>query len=355
MTIFVVGGGTGGHLFPAIALGKELARLGSEVALITDTRCKGYIGPQLGLETHILSLGSMKYSFFAKALMAIKLVFASLQSIILLRRRKASIVVGFGGYTAFPPLIAAKLLGIPIMLHEQNCFFGKVNKLFAKSAKVIALNFAETSNVSEDLRDKIIIVGNPVRPEIKLAYKKRTFLKDGIKILVIGGSQGAKVFADIVPRAIAILKSIKPELKISITQQASSIDHEKLRAAYSTALEIPCELEEFFHDMPRKYSESDLVICRSGASTIAELIHLGQPAILIPYPFAAEDHQFFNANVLASKSAAWCFRQKDLTPEILSDKIIEIANTPETLEKMSERLLSLRMESEKILADTVLK
>ena len=350
----MVGGGTGGHLFPAIALGEELSRLRYKVCLVTDTRCKGYLGPDMELQTYILSLGSLRSGIFAKILILFRIVAAIIQSLRIVHKDKASIVIGFGGYTAFPTLFAARLLKIPIMLHEQNCFFGKVNSLFAKSAVCVALNFAETSNIPTGCQDKVIIAGNPVRSDIRRIDAKRNFSTDGIKVLVIGGSQGAKVFSNLVPEAIKILKYKDSKIKISVTQQASIADQGKIREIYDD-VGIDYELKEFFHDMPMRYLASDLAICRAGASTIAELIHLGQPAILIPFPFAAEDHQFFNASVLVSKSAAWCFRQQELTPEILADQIIEIANTPGSLDKVSRKLLSLSVLSEKILADTVVQ
>jgi UDP-N-acetylglucosamine--N-acetylmuramyl-(pentapeptide) pyrophosphoryl-undecaprenol N-acetylglucosamine transferase len=355
MTIFVVGGGTGGHLFPAIALGEELTRLKQRVFLITDTRCKGYIGPNFNLQTYVLSLGYMRSGLISKMLMTFRIFMATIRSIFILRKNQASLVVGFGGYPAFPTLLAAKILCIPIMLHEQNCFFGKVNNFFAKTAVSIALNFAETRNVPDGCAHKIIVSGNPVRPEMHIAEVLRSFVSDNaLKILVIGGSQGAKVFSSLVPEAMVYLKRKKPELQISITQQATTSEHVKLSDTY-TNNGIAYELQEFFHDMPRRYLGSDLVICRSGASTISELIHLGQPAILIPFPFAAEDHQFFNASALVNKSAAWCFRQYDLTPEILADKIIEIISNPNNLSAVSKNLLNLRVESERILADTVMR
>lgn len=352
--VFLVGGGTGGHLFPALALGQELAKRNYSISLITDSRCEKYLPKNLELDTHILSLGSLKSSFGSKIFMSIKMFFALMQSIFLFTKHKPSLVVGFGGYTAFPSLLAAKFCNIPIMIHEQNCFLGKVNKIFAACAKKIALNFPDTQSVSKGLDDKIVITGNPVRQEILnnvVEYKDRK--KDAIfNILVIGGSQSAKVFSSIIPAAIAVIKDKCPKLKLSIVQQASRDDAENLGSIYSRFCK-KFEVAEFFADMPKRYNDSDIVICRSGASTIAELIALGKPAIMIPFPMAADNHQFYNAKFLADRNAGWCFEQKNITPEILAGKIIEIANDNVMLKNISQNLSGLRRNSSCILADTV--
>jgi len=355
MKVFVVGGGTGGHLFPAIALGEELLNRGYDVHLVTDTRCKNYLPSEGGrLKTHIFHLGFMRRGVVSKILLSARMIMAISRSIALLICYRPQVVVGFGGYTAFPMMLASRLLHIPIILHEQNCFLGKVNDMFARNAAKIALNFAETVNLPTSLEKKVIVTGNPVRGELRRGGrpKTKTFSKNTINILVTGGSQSALVFSELVPEAIKIIHAKDPKLKISITQQAAAETCEHLRAVYKTVTN-KIDVEPFFHDMRERYLDSDLVICRSGASTIAELIYLGKPAIMIPYPSAAEDHQTFNAKALEAKGGGWMMPQAGLTSEILADKILHIAKNPRQLSVASEHLINLYMPSEQILADVV--
>ena len=352
MKIYVVGGGTGGHLFPAIALGEELKARSYDAELITDTRCLGYLPKDLKLKTHILALGSIKSGLVAKLLMCFKMLFVTAKMISVFILHRPALVIGFGGYTAFPALLAAKVLYIPIMLHEGNCFFGKVNKLFATYAKKIALNFAETTNIPANLKAKIIISGNPVRKEIAQIKVKRDFTGKTFRILVTGGSQGAKFFSSIVPESLRIIHQWKPEIKIDLVQQATVDQHNNLQATYAKTCH-KFELAEFFKDMPQRYLNSDLVICRAGSSTIAELIYLGQPAILIPFPFAAENHQFYNAKALTDKNAAWYFEQSSMSSADLAALILTLAADRSLLQDASKKLRELYIESSSILADTV--
>lgn len=351
-TIFVVGGGTGGHLFPAIALGEELMDRGYKVHLVTDKRCEKYIDSNIILTVHILSLGHMYSGIIAKLGMLYRLIFGSLQSVRLIIKYKPSLVIGFGGYTAFPTLLASKLLRIPIIIHEQNCFLGKVNKFFFAAASKVALNFAETTNLPNGDSSKIIVAGNPVRKSIRIMNPLRQFNASPFHILVIGGSQGAKIFSSILPDALKIVRNKLPDTTLSITQQASVDDSVRLKELYAS-LGIDATIGQFFHDMPSQYLKSHLAICRAGASTIAELIYLGQPSILIPFPFAAEDHQDFNAKVLASKNAAFAFNQHNVTSEDIAHQIIYLINDREKLSEMSKTLCELKKDSTAILSDAI--
>lgn len=352
MKIYVIGGGTGGHLFPAIALGEELKARSYDAELITDSRCLGYLPKDLKLKTHILALGSMKSGLLAKFFMCFKMIFATAKMISIFIVHRPALVVGFGGYTSFPALLAARVLYIPIMLHEGNCFLGKVNKLFAAYAKKIALNFAETTNMPTNLKAKIIISGNPVRKEIEQIKVKRDFTSKTFKILITGGSQGAKIFSSIVPEALKIIHQQKPELKIDLVQQAGSEYYDNLKTIYKKTCH-KFELAEFFKDIHKRYLNSDLVICRAGASTIAELIYLGQPAILIPFPFAAENHQFYNAKALVDKNASWYFEQASMSAADLAALILTLEADRSLLQEASNKLRELYIKSSSILADTV--
>lgn len=351
-TIFVVGGGTGGHLFPAIALGETLSDKGYNVHLVTDKRCEKYIDSNIKLNTHILSLGHMRSGVLAKLSMICRLIYGTFKSLFLIMRHKPSLVIGFGGYTVFPTLLAAKLLCIKIILHEQNCFLGKVNKFFFASASKVALNFAETTNLPNIGQDKIIVSGNPVRKSIRMINPIRSFNDEPFHILVIGGSQGAKIFSSIVPEALRIIKRKLPDIQISITQQANSDDSLELKKIYDS-LGVNSVIEQFFYDIPNQYLKSHLAICRAGASTIAELIYLGQPSILIPFPFAAEDHQTFNAKVLVSKGAAISFNQSHIKAEDIANQIIDLITHREKLAKISSSIIDLRKDSTAILSNAI--
>lgn len=353
--IFLIGGGTGGHLFPALALSEELKLRNYIVHLITDTRCEKYLPKNIEFPTHILALGSLRPTIVSKAFMAFKMSIALLKSIFLFLIYRPSLVIGFGGYTSFPSLLAARLLKIPIMLHEQNCFLGKVNRFFAKSANKIALNFEDTKAIPSYVSSKIVVTGNPVRKEISNRKIKKKKGNGYFNILVVGGSQSANIFSSLIPDAISIITSSEKKIKIFIVQQALKKDWEYLENAYNSNLCVKFEIAEFFDNMPDRYNESDIVICRSGASTIAELISLGKPAIMIPFPAASDNHQFYNAKFLENKNASWCFEQKNVTPEILAKKIIALYSNKNLLEEASKNLSQLKLDSSCILADTVEK
>lgn len=351
--IFIVGGGTGGHLFPAIATAEELKNRGFDPLLITDTRCQKYLGDDLSIDYKILNIGSLGNNIYTKLFTLIRMVLAIYYSIFLILWKRPVAIIGFGSYISAPTLAAAKILHIPIILHEQNCFLGKVNKFFAKYAEIVALHFAETKNIPEAVKNEVVVVGNPVRTKFA-DIKKRAFKDEGINIVVIGGSQGASYFTEIIPEAIKILRQNNPDLPINLTQQVAEQEIDQLQDMYDKQ-KIKAVLQPFFHNIAEIYKKSDIVICRSGASTIAELIMLGQPAILVPFPHAAEDHQYFNAQVLASKTGCLSYRQEELSVEKLATDLTYFATNKSQLLKISNRLFGLKKDSASIFADTILR
>ena len=352
--IVVAAGGTGGHLFPSIATGEELINRGYEVHLITDLRCQKYLTKDLKLIPHIVNLKNYHNSTFAKIRFYITLLTATFQSIKLLYLIKPSAIIGFGGYPSFPPLLASVFLRIPIIIHEQNCFMGKVNKFFLKFAKKIALSYRETKNRSTIDAKKILITGNIIRANIKNMKIRDNFSNDIFRIFIFGGSQGAKIFSSLIPESIKLLVQLYPEVKLHITEQVSKEDHAKIDNIYSE-LKIPHQLSEFFHDMPRQYANQELVIARAGASTISELTYIGLPAIFIPLPSAADNHQFYNAKVLEDSGAGWCFEQNKLSAIKLAEKILLLIKNREILKQTSRNLLKRKSDGSKILADEVEK
>jgi UDP-N-acetylglucosamine--N-acetylmuramyl-(pentapeptide) pyrophosphoryl-undecaprenol N-acetylglucosamine transferase len=350
--VFLVGGGTGGHLFPAISIAQELEGRGFATCLVTDVRCQRYLPTDLKIQTIVLNLASMGSGLLQK----IKALFSiAISTIVMLKvfwAERPSLLVAFGGYPSLPVLIAAMVFRTPIVLHEQNCFMGKVNKLFCSRAKLIALNFAKTFNLPENSQDKTVVVGNPVREQIKLCNLIKDFAQVPFTILIVGGSQGAVVFDELVPSAIKILRtSISTPIKI--VQQSAKKNHERIAQIYKE-LGIDYELSDFFKNMPELYGQSSLAICRSGASTIAELIYLGLPSILVPLPTSAANHQFYNAKALLEQGAAIYFIQKYLTPQILADEIKRFVLNTDALQDMRNNLLGMRVDSAKIFTDHII-
>jgi UDP-N-acetylglucosamine--N-acetylmuramyl-(pentapeptide) pyrophosphoryl-undecaprenol N-acetylglucosamine transferase len=241
------------------------------------------------------------------------------------------------------------------MLHEQNSFLGKANLFFAAKAKLIALTFQETTNIPDHCLNKLVVTGNPVRKEIKSLVVSRDFKRiEKFNILIIGGSQGAKFFSTLIPNAIRFLIKLAPHLQLHIIQQAHKADWIRLKRAYKR-LGVEFELAEFFYDMPKRYQESHLAICRAGASTLSEFINVELPAIYLPLPSAANNHQVLNAQFIERNKAGWYFEQSTVTPQILADKIFELATKPQFLVNAASNLKKLQKDTEIILADTVEK
>ena len=353
-TIILAAGGTGGHFFPAIALAEELEKAGHDIHLFTDRRCEKYITKDLPVISHVANLHIKMSGLFNKIKSVYQLLSACAKAIILFLKLKPSIVIGFGGYPSFPALLAARFLKIPIIIHEQNCFLGKSNRLFAKNAQHIALSYKETNNIAKELEDKIIHIGDIIRKSIRDLPQKASFDSKIFNLFIVGGSQGALIFSDLIPKTIEKLKQLQPNLQIKITQQISQAHKTEIAKKYSD-LGIKCELESFFHNINDVYKKTDLVIARSGASTIAELTTIGLPAIFIPLPSAMEDHQTLNATALVNQNASWCYDQKDITPEILANKLLDLIKNRELIKQASENLLKRKSNGAKSLADTVLK
>jgi UDP-N-acetylglucosamine--N-acetylmuramyl-(pentapeptide) pyrophosphoryl-undecaprenol N-acetylglucosamine transferase len=250
----------------------------------------------------------------------------------LLSRIRPAVVIGFGGYPTVPTVLAAAQGGVPIVLHEQNAVMGRANRSLAPRAGRLALTFAETREVRDADRARVTVTGNPVRPAVR-ALATRDFAPptppEPFRLLVVGGSQGARVLADIVPAAF---ESLPPGLRagIAVTQQARAEDVERVRQAYA-ALAVPAEVAPFFDDLPRRLGQAHLAICRAGASTVAELGVAGVPAILVPLPIAADDHQTVNARLLEAAGAAWVMPQPDFQPPALARRLFNLIRDGEAL------------------------
>lgn len=352
--VFVVGGGTGGHFFSAVALGQELKARGYVVHLITDSRCQKYI-MDLGdeFEIHVIKMSSIPSNKIYKAWAYIKVLTTSISGIMLVKKHKPNVIVAFGGYTITPVIIGAILLKVPFILHEQNSHFGKANRFFASCAKFITTAYTDVIKLHHKYKDKVIITGNPIR-KVMRSVKERTFDTKYFRILVLGGSQGASIFTRLVPSAVALILQQYEKNFIEVVHQTITSDIAALESAYNQ-LGVKHEVKDFFHDIIDRYQQSHLVISRAGASTISEITSLCQPAILIPYPYAADNHQLSNARVLAAQNASWYITQDVITPSLLAQRIIEIIKSPEMLLSVALNLREMQVNSERVLADVVEK
>lgn len=349
--IVVIGGGTGGHLFPAIALAEELLLRNYKMYLITDTKCVSFLNLKYNFQIYTIKFFLGKEGFINK-IFSIPLILLSFTKVLkLFLQVKPSLVICFGSYFSIPAIIVAIILRIPIVLHEQNCVLGRTNKFFLRFVKKIALSYDNTKSICNISEKKIVFTGGIVRKNINFLPKINND-NNSFKILVLGGSQGAKVFNTLIPFAIKEIKRLNPKINIEITQQVSIKDQLKVIDFYSK-LGVKANLSAFFYDIQDLYCRHDLIISRAGASTISELINAGIAAILIPYPYAIDNHQFLNAKILADMQASWCFNQDQITPLILANKIITLMENPSLLKDASKNILQLKKDGVKILSDLV--
>lgn len=329
--IVLAAGGTGGHVFPAEALAESLLARGYRLALVTDSRGAAYGGVLGTVETHRLPLSRMSGGIAARVRSVVSIGASVFRARALLRRLAPSAVIGFGGYPSLPTVLAATRLGIPSAIHEQNAVLGRANRLLARRVSAIATSFPEVKFLGAELRERTTVTGNPVRPAIRAirgcAYTVPA--NDKFRILVVGGSQGASIFSKVVPAALAILA---PPLRarIDIAQQARAEDLETARAAYA-ALGMSADLQPFFNDVPARLQAAHLVICRSGASTVAELAVAGRPAIMVPYPHATDDHQTANAKALAALGGGWVTLNPEFNAMSLAERLSALLADPAPL------------------------
>ena len=325
LNFVLAAGGTGGHLFPAEALARELVRQGGRVHLATDRRADAFAEKVPGVTVCQVRAGRFGGGPLHLAYGVAEMALGILQARRLLRRLAPDVVVGFGGYASVPTMLAATQLGLPTIIHEQNAVLGRANRLLASRVARIATGFAETTGLRPADRSRAVHTGNPVRPAI-LAVAATSYVPPepgrAIELLILGGSQGARIFADIVPPALADLPAeLRSVLRVS--QQARSEDRERVIGDLKAAA-ISAEIESFFNDVPARLARAHLVICRSGASTTAELAAVGRPALLVPYPHAMDDHQAANARAFAEAGAGWVMPQSALTPPLLAERLSEL-------------------------------
>ena len=348
-------GGTGGHMIPAHALAEELMLRGHRVALVTDDRGARIPGLFEKAQVHVLPAGRLSGGPIGWLKAARAIMTGRAMALRLYETFQPAAVVGFGGYPAFPALLAARRDRIPALIHEQNAVLGRVNRLVAARVDAIATSYPHVERLPAAAADRVHFVGNPVRDEI-VALREQPFpplTEDGIfRLLVTGGSQGASIFSTVVPDALALL----PEhfrRRLQVTQQCRSEDIEQVRARYA-AIGIPADLATYLPDMPERLAWSHLVIGRAGASTIAELTAAGRPAILVPLPSATDDHQTANAREMAKAGGARMIAQASFAPVELAKQMQKLALDPVALANAAARAKAVgKPDAAKALADLV--
>lgn len=353
--VLVAAGGTGGHLFPAQALSEELQRRGLAVELATDERAFKYGDAFPARRIHTIAAATPTGGgLIAKARAVLTLAQGTFAARALIKATKPYCVVGFGGYPTVPPALAASMLGVPTIVHEQNAVMGRANRFLASRVSRIATGFPDMVSANAAIAAKIIHTGNPVRPAVlEAAQAPYPEIASGrLRILVTGGSQGARVMSDVVPQAIAALA---PELRrrLDIVQQARGEDEKRVRDVYRE-LNMQTEVAPFFADLPARMAWAHLVIARAGASTVSELAVIGRPAILVPFPFALDQDQAANAAHLARTGAVEAVRQSDFTVEWLAAALARIAGRMEGLTARAEAAKSAGVpDAARRLADVV--
>jgi UDP-N-acetylglucosamine--N-acetylmuramyl-(pentapeptide) pyrophosphoryl-undecaprenol N-acetylglucosamine transferase len=352
--ILLAAGGTGGHLFPAEALAHELRARDYSVHLVTDSRAERFAGSFPADEIHVVpsaTFASKNPIAMAKALLRLWKGLRAARR--LMTRLKPLAVVGFGGYPTVPPLLASSGLGIPSMVHEQNAVMGRANKALAARVAAIAGGFLPEGEGPHAA--KIVTTGNPVRPAV-LAAAQKPYLpsvgNDPFRLVVFGGSQGAKFFSGAIPTALALL----PEdlrARIVLTQQARPEDRSQVDQCMGK-LRMTADVSPFFGDMAERIGAAHLVISRSGASTVSEMSVIGRPSILVPYPYALDHDQAANAAALVKAGGAEVVPQSELSPEKLSGLIADAMREPERMAKMAEAARRAgRPDAAVLLADLV--
>jgi UDP-N-acetylglucosamine--N-acetylmuramyl-(pentapeptide) pyrophosphoryl-undecaprenol N-acetylglucosamine transferase len=356
--ILLAAGGTGGHLFPAEALGVELIRRGLRVRLATDSRALRYSGLFTRDMIDVVPSETLRgRTPWALAYTGIMLGAGIAVSLNLMRRLKPRAVVGFGGYPTLPPLLAAKLFGVPGIIHDANAVLGRANRFLSGRVSAIATSLPGVLDRDPQLSAKTTTVGTPMRPAILAAAAVKFVPPEPngpLRLLVVGGSQGARVMSDIVPSAV---ERLEPALwsRLVLTQQVREEDMARVRAVYDR-LKINAELAPFFSDLPARLASSQLVVSRSGAGTVAELAAIGRPSILVPLPGSIDQDQFANAGVLAQAGGAFRIPQPEFTPDRLAAEISALAAEPARLTAMAAAARTVgRLDAAERLADLVVK
>ncbi|NCW08229.1 MAG: undecaprenyldiphospho-muramoylpentapeptide beta-N-acetylglucosaminyltransferase [Gammaproteobacteria bacterium] len=347
--ICIMAGGTGGHIFPGLAVAEELIKRGETVHWIGSKHgLEGRLVPEKGIPMHYLAVRGLRGKHGLQRITGpIRLGVSVIQALILMLRLKPSVCVGFGGYPAGPGGIAARMMKIPVVIHEQNAVAGMTNKYLAKFATKVLTAFPDVIEGAE-------CVGNPIRPEIDSVGRQR--IADGhqpsdtTRVLVIGGSQGAKSLNEQLPEK---LKTVASQFGIEVTHQTGVSGKDQVDEQYQ-ALDLDATVVAFISRMDEAYREADIVVCRAGALTVSELASAAMPSVLIPFPYAVDDHKTKNGQQLQNAGAAVVVQEKDL--DIFVAKLSDILRAPENLTQMARAARSVaKPEATQHVADRVME
>ena len=340
--VYLAAGGTGGHIFPALAVAETLQTRGYSPHLFTDRRGAKLLGGASSLPAtlHVIAAASpFQHGVIKRTLAVTKLAAGAVTSLYHFLVRRPALIIGFGGYPSFAPLVAGRLLGIPILLHEQNAFLGRANHMLAKFANALALSWPQTKNLPAMRITEV--TGIPVRQAFFDAAQTpyRLAATAPVNLAVLGGSQGASILASLVPDAIAMLEPPMRQ-RLRVNQQARPEQIDALQHRY-TDLGVIADIQSFYTDMPSLLGQSHLVICRAGASSVAELAAIGRPSLLLPLPSAMDDHQRMNALQMQDAGGGICLDETNLSAAVLATRLMQLLETPKTLSKMAKSARSL--------------
>ena len=335
--ILLATGGTGGHVFPAQALAEALGRRGWQLALITDDRGERYSGVLGALETHRISAAGVSgKGALARVKALVKLGLGYLQARRLIRQLDPAVVVGFGGYPSVPTMLAASSLKRRTVIHEQNAVLGRANRLLAPRMGSIAISFDHVAMLKPADMARAVVTGNPIRPDIAVLATEDYVLPgptERFRLLCVGGSQGAQIFGEVVPAAVAALtEAQRARLAIALQVKPDQVEPVKTRFA---SMGVDADIRAFFDDIPSLLRGAHLVIARAGASTTAELAAAGRPSILVPYPHAIDDHQSANAARLCDAGGGWMIPQPDLSVAVLARRLGQLMDATGQLARVA--------------------
>lgn len=351
-TIAIATGGTGGHVFPALAVARALRDCGQQAVLLTDARGRRWLeGENAVFEVPAASPSGSP----ARRLRALwQLVRGTVRAHRLFGELRPAAAAAFGGYASLPAVVAAWLRRVPIVVHEQNAVLGRANRFTARFASLLLLSFEQTDHLPARLRARTVVTGNPVRPDFVHGSIADRPADGRLRLLVTGGSQGAQRLGEVLPAAVARLpEELRRRLVLWLQARPEQVDGISAELARAGLAEV--EVRPFFTDLSRRLAQADLVVGRAGASTLAELLVLGKPAVLVPFPYAADDHQTANARRLEATGAALCLAEPALTPATLADTLASLLSDPGRLERMRAAALRLaRPDAARQIARTVL-
>ncbi|MFV0477221.1 MAG: undecaprenyldiphospho-muramoylpentapeptide beta-N-acetylglucosaminyltransferase [Parahaliea sp.] len=344
MKILVMAGGTGGHIYPALAVAKELMARGHHIEWVGARHgMESKVVPAAGIELHFLSVRGVRGKHRLQSLLGLlRLLFSCLQALVLVWRQRPDCVMGMGGYAAGPAGLAAWLLRKPLLIHEQNAIAGTTNRLLAPLAKVVAAGFAGAFGERAGVR----VLGNPVRQDFVSIAAEQPWQyqpERALHLLVVGGSLGAQAINEVLPTMISKVQTQGGGLQVIIRHQSGTAHAEQVSRAYEQAgiNSKTVTVLPFIDDMAAAYGWADLVICRAGALTVAELAVSGRPAILIPLPQAIDNHQYWNARSLSDCGGGLLLEQKDLSADSLYQLLCGVLAQPDKLAAMSDAALKL--------------